>query len=217
MDKTLKITGFGKLFVRPDTTIIKIDLTNKDASYEIVLKKANDNLKIIKENLLNLNIKENQIKTSYFKVDIDNESYRGNEGNYQTRFVGYKSYQTIKVTFKNNNKLLGDILYILSKTSLNPTFSIEYIIKNQDRIKNKLLTNAIFDANKKANEIAKNLNIEINEIVNVDYSFSDQNFSLPLMENQCLKAVSTKENYNFDLNPDDIEVEENITIIFSIK
>lgn len=37
------------------------------------------------------------------------------------------------------------------------------------------------------------------------------------MENQCLKAVSTKENYNFDLNPDDIEVEENITIIFSIK
>ena len=114
-------------------------------------------------------------------------------------------------------KKLGDILYILSKTSLNPTFSIEYIIKNQDRIKNKLLTNAIFDANKKANEIAKNLNIEINEIVNVDYSFSDQNFSLPLMENQCLKAVSTKENYNFDLNPDDIEVEENITIIFSIK
>ena len=177
MDKTLKITGFGKLFVRPDTTIIKIDLTNKDASYEIVLKKANDNLKIIKENLLNLNIKENQIKTSYFKVDID-----------------------------NNNKLLGDILYILSKTSLNPTFSIEYIIKNQDRIKNKLLTNAIFDANKKANEIAKNLNIEINEIVNVDYSFSDQNFSLPLMENQYLKAVSTKENYNFDLNPDDIVI-----------
>lgn len=217
MDKTLKITGFGKLFVRPDTTIIKIDLTNKDASYEIVLKKANDNLKIIKENLLNLNIKENQIKTSYFKVDIDNESYRDNEGNYQTRFIGYKSYQTIKVTFKNNNKLLGDILYILSNTSLNPTFSIEYIIKNQDRIKNKLLTNAIFDANKKANEIAKNLNIEINEIVNVDYSFSNQNFSLPLMENQCLKAVSTKENYNFDLNPDDIEVEENITIIFSIK
>lgn len=217
MDKTLKITGFGKLFVRPDTTIIKIELTNKDASYEIVLKKANDNLKIIKENLLNLNIKANQIKTSYFKVDIDNESYRDNKGNYQTRFVGYKSYQTIKVTFKNNNKLLGDILYILSKTSLNPTFSIEYIIKNQDRIKNKLLTNAIFDANKKANEIAKNLNIEINEIVNVDYSFSDQNFSLPLMENQCLKAVSTKENYNFDLNPDDIEVEENITIIFSIK
>ena len=84
-------------------------------------------------------------------------------------------------------------------------------------IKNKLLTNAIFDANKKANEIAKNLNIEINEIVNVDYSFSDQNFSLSLMENQCLKAVSTKENYNFDLNPDDIEVEEKITIIFSIK
>lgn len=217
MDKTLKITGFGKLFVRPDTTIIKIDLINKDTSYENILKKTNENFKIIKENLLNLNIKENQIKTSYFKVDIDNESYRDNEGNYKTRFIGYKSYQTIKVTFKNNKKLLGDILYILSKTSLNPTFSIEYIIKNQDRIKNKLLTNAIFDANKKANEIAKNLNIEINEIVNVDYSFSDQNFSLSLMENQCLKAVSTKENYNFDLNPDDIEVEEKITIIFSIK
>lgn len=64
MDKTLKITGFGKLFVRPDTTIIKIDLTNKDTSYENILKKTNENFKIIKENLLNLNIKENQIKTS---------------------------------------------------------------------------------------------------------------------------------------------------------
>ena len=217
MDKTLKITGFGKLFIKPDTTIIRINLTNKDTSYENILKKTNENFKIIKENLLNLNIKENQIKTSYFKVDIDNESYRDNDGNYRTRFIGYKSSQSIKITFKNNNKLLGDILYILSKTSLNPIFSVEYIIKNQDKIKNKLLTNAISDANKKANEIAKNLNIEINEIVNVDYSFSNQNFSLPLMENQCLKAVSTKENYNFDLNPDDIEVEEKITIIFSIK
>ena len=78
----------------------------------------------------------------------------------------------MKIEFEANNKMLGRVLYTLSKSTSYPSFSISYTVSNPEKYKNKLLENAINNSKEKAIVLANASGVKLGNILSIDYSWT---------------------------------------------
>ena len=66
MDKTIKITGKGKVSVKPD--IIRLNMTMEESykEYEVTLSQSSETTKMLKELFVSLGFKKDDLKTQWY-------------------------------------------------------------------------------------------------------------------------------------------------------
>ena len=112
----------------------------------------------------------------------------------------------MKLEFEKDNRLLGKLLYAFAHSSVTPKLSLDYTISDLDCVKNELL--------KKAEIIAQTSGVKLWEIVNVDYSWEESSFSertVSTYEIRCCEG-----DYSLNIENDDIDMEEAVTVVWSI-
>ena len=137
---------------------------------------------------------------------------------YKRRFDGYKYTHVLKVEFDSDNKRLGKILYALANCSLNPEFRIGYTVKDPEAVKNELLGKAVQDAVAKAGVLAGAAGLKLGEIQSMDYSWGRVDFEVYPMD-KCLAEPMRADggsSYDLDIEPDDIEVQDTVTVVWEI-
>lgn len=220
MEKTIRVTGIGKVSIKPNITIINLDFSNVLPTYEDALKASTIDVSAVKDAIAKAGIDRESLKTTNFSVDAHYESYRDEKGNYKSKFDGYEYHQSLRFKFDIDNKVLGRVLYQLSTINVEPRFRISYGVKNAEDARNELLGNAITDAKKKAEIISKAASVELGEILDINYSWLDIEFNSRSYELQpevmMCKSISDA-GYDIDIEPDDIEKSDNVTLVFKIK
>ena len=68
--------------------------------------------------LKKLGFQRKDLKTVYFNVDTEYESYQDRDKSWKRRFEGYKYIHHMKIEFASDNKKLGQVLYALAHSSL---------------------------------------------------------------------------------------------------
>ena len=222
-ERTIRVTGTGKVSIKPDIAIINLRFDNLLPTYELALKSSADDVAVVKDALEKAGIERESLKTTNFDIDTHYHSIKDEHGNYKSVFDGYKYNQSLRFQFDVDNKLLGSILYQLSKLNINVEFNLKYGVKDSEKAKNMLLCDAIQDAMKKASIIAKAANVELNEIVDINYSWVDFEFhtrSYDIEDGElckCCAAPAPGSRYDIDIEPEDIDRSDNVTIVYSIK
>lgn len=127
----------------------------------------------------------------------------------------------MKVEFPADNKRLGKVLYALGHCAVRPEFQIEYTVANLEQCKNELLEEAIRDSKIKAEVLTKAAGVILGNIVTIDYSWAEIDFvSRPMdrmmMEDCCIGACADDEAYDIDINPDDINVSDHVTVVWEL-
>ena len=145
----IRVTGTGRLKVKPDTTRLVMTLSGTYKDYEDAMKHSADDTEDVKKSIMKFGIGKEDIKTVTFSVDASYENYN-KKGEYDRHFVGYEYNHVLKVEFANNNELLGKILYALAHSDTDPEISIRYTVKDPELEKTKLLGDALRDAERKA-------------------------------------------------------------------
>lgn len=168
-----------------------------------------------------LGFQRKDLKTVYFNVDTDYESYQGRDKSWKRRFKGYKYNHRMKIEFESNNKRLGQVLYALAHSSLKPEFSIEYTVADVEKCKNKLLCKAIEDSIQKAQVLITSANVKLGQIQSIDYSWGEIDFvTRPLNEMKLMECpdcdMSAPRFYDIDIEADDINVTDTATVIWEI-
>lgn len=222
MEKTIKVKGTGMISVKPDLTIIKLDFSNICPTYEEALKASATDCNIVKKALEKVGIDKEELKTTSFDVDTHYKSYYDENKNYKSVLDGYEYNQSLKFEFPIDNKMLGRVLFQLSKLSVKPTFKIYYSVKDTEAAKNELLANAIIDAKKKALVISKAAGVTLDEIVDINYSwvdvlFDSSPYGLVTRTDYCSSSNRSKESYDIDVTPEDIVKRDNVTLVYKIK
>ena len=221
MEKTIKVTGKGHLAVKPDQILLKLQLTEVEETYEKAIQTSAINVNEVKDILEKIGFDRKELRTSFFNVDSEYESYRDDRGNYKSEFVGYRYKQDLNYKFDIDNKLLGKVLYALSKSNCNAKINIVYTIKDTEKAKNDLLKNAIEDSKMKALILTESAGVSLGEIINIDYSWNTIEFySNPFGSRDLImydKCCSSEGSIDVDIEPEDINVNDNVTIIWSIK
>ena len=122
----IRVTGTGRLKVKPDTTRLVMTLSGTYKDYEDAMKHSADDTEDVKKSIMKFGIGKEDIKTVTFSVDASYENYN-KKGEYDRHFVGYEYNHVLKVEFANNNELLGKILYALAHSDTDPEIkSIDY-------------------------------------------------------------------------------------------
>lgn len=220
MDKTLKITGKGKASVKPD--IIRLNMTMEESykEYEVTLSQSSETTKILKELFVSLGFKKDDLKTRSFDIDTKYESYKAKDQSWKKKLVGYTYTHRMLIEFNADNKKLGEILYALAHSVIAPEISIEYTVSDPEKHKDELLKNAIEDSKHKAEVLANAADIELGDIVSIDYSWGEINFvSEPIQNFAFASAEKTMAStgYDIDIEADDIDVTDTVTVIWNMK
>lgn len=217
--RTIKVTGKGQIKVHPDTTRIRITIEGLYKEYSDTLRHSAEDTEHLKELLATQGFEHSDLKTLSFDVNSKYESYKYRD-TYRSRLVGYEYSHTMKVEFPSDNERLGRILYALSKCDLHPEFRFSYIAGDPEAAKNELLGKAVKDARDKATVLTAAAGVQLAAIQTMDYSWGEIDFEVRPMEE--MRAFACEDAapvgaYNLDIEPDDIEMSDTVTVIWEIQ
>lgn len=219
MERTIRVTGKGRLSVRPDTTRLILIMEGLQCSYDMALEQSAAMTEELKKLFVGFGFQKDDLKTLAFHVSAEYESYQDRDKSWKKRFEGYKYIHRMKVEFPADNKRLGQILYALGHAAVRPEIQIEYSVAEPEKCKNELLADAVADSMKKADVLTKAAGVTLGDIVNIDYSWAELEFvSHPMnsmmLEECCMKRC--EDSYDIDINPDDIDVTDSVTVVWEL-
>lgn len=139
MDKVIKVTGKGKVSVRPDLIRIRIEIEGTENDYEKAVKASTDATSEVKESLVKLGFDPADVKTLNYSIQTTYESFQTRDRSWRRRFVGYKYNHKLKLEFAVDSEKLGQVLYAIAHCNTKPEFSIEYTVANPEAAKDALL------------------------------------------------------------------------------
>lgn len=221
MEKTIRVTGTGRILVKPDTIRLHINIKATCKEYNTTLETSTKLTESLKDVIEKLGFNRKDLKTLYYNVDTVYESYQDRNKNWKERFEGYKFKHCTKLEFKSDNELLGKVLYALAHCSAKPKIRLEYTISNPEEAKNALLGKAVKDSKEKATVLSEAAGVVLGDIQTIDYSWGEIDFTIrPMNEvlTKCIGSDSYEEStgYNMDIEADDIDVTDTVTVVWSI-
>ncbi len=222
MERTIKVTGKGKLSVRPDTIRLLITQTDICKAYEEAVKASAEKKRALNEILSKLGFETAELKTLYFNVDTERESYQAKDHSWKSRLLGYKFVHRMKLEFPADNARLGKVLYALAHCPGMPEFSIRHTVADPEAVKNTLLSKAVADSKEKAGVLASAAGVTLGAIQLIDYSWGEVEFvsqpmnSMRFMEESSMLMKAEADSYDIDIEADDIEVEDTVTVVWEI-
>jgi len=219
--KTIRVTGKGQIKVHPDMTRITMTLEGIYPEYAETLRRSSEDTEQLRDTLEPFGFERTALKTLRFDIDTEFESYKERD-TWKQRFIGYKFQHVLKVEFDSDNEKFGRILYALAHCQLHPEFRISYFVKDPEASKNELLGRAVSDAREKAKVLTTSAGVSLKEIQSIDYSWGEINFEYhpmnrELLMEDCMCAPSEAGgSYDVNMEPDDIEVSDTVTVIWEI-
>lgn len=96
MERIIRVTGRGKIAVKPDTIRLNIILEDQRETYEETLKQSTIQTEALKDCFENLDFDRSDLKTAYFNVDTEYESYQDKSKNWKQRFMGYHISRSLR-------------------------------------------------------------------------------------------------------------------------
>ena len=219
--KTIRVTGKGQIKVHPDVTRLTLTLEGLEREYGKAVKRSSEDTEALKALLEPFGFERKNTKTLSFSVDPEYESYQEKQV-WKQRLTGYRFRHVLKLEFDSDNEKLGKILYALANAkAVAPEFRISYTVKDPEASKNALLAAAVKDSAAKAKVLAKAAGAKLGELQSIDYSWGEIDFEVrPMnrMESKMMVAGAAADygSYDMDIEPDDIEVTDTVTLVWEI-
>ena len=217
--RTIRVTGKGQIKLKPDMTRIYMNLNGLYKDYAETMKRSSEDTEKLKELLEGYGFSRQDLKTLSFDVNSEYEGYQ-EDGVYKQRFAGYRYMHELKVEFDSDNELLGRILYGLANCNLNPELRLGYTVRDKESAKNELLGKAVADAKEKAQVLTAAAGVQLKDIRKIDYSWGEVDFEVRPMRNMVAMKMpmGTDEacGYSMDIEPDDIQVSDTVTVVWEI-
>ena len=220
MERTIRVTGKGNISVKPDTIRLRISMEDTFREYDDALRHSTDSAELLKGMFEGLGYDRKALKTVLFNINTEYESYQDRDKSWKRRFKGYKYTHRMKIEFPADNQKLGKMLYALAHCPVEPEFSIEYTVADPEASKNELLGKAVKDSMQKASVLAEASGVKLDKILTIDYSWGEIDFvSRPLQEMSlrcCAEDACSPASYDMDIEPDDIDITDTVTVVWNI-
>ncbi len=175
----LSVDGSGTASGTPDQAIVSIGVSNHAANAAEAQSSNAARSAAIQSALLQLGIPENCIQTRNYFFHPTYSNIR----NQENEITGYNVDNTIVVII-NDVKMVGSVIDTSLGKGANRVHSLDFSIRNTNKLRKEALQNAIRDARDKADVIASGLGKRIAGIQNVSESVNSiqpRNFNMLMM------------------------------------
>ncbi|MCC3399637.1 DUF541 domain-containing protein [Clostridiales bacterium AHG0011] len=220
----IRVTGKGQISVPPDRIRLLFELEECKDTYREAIKASKESVDELRKIFEKLGFDVKELKTTNFEINSVFETEKVKKDEYKQVFKGYKYSHVLKIEFDLDHDLLGKILDNVSRCECHPEFDISYTIKDKEAVKNKLLEKAVKDSRVKAEVLAKAAEMNLDELVSIDYSWGEIELtSSPygkLLDG--LRCNDSEEDYYLDdapmqLEQDDNKASDTVTVVWKLK
>lgn len=217
--RTITIKGKGKAIRNPDLVICRISATTLEEQYDdsvVAMNKLVDDIKIsLKENGFN----DGDLKTVSF--DINQRYGHVKKGiinkEYQQKFLGFLIEHELKLEFDLDNVKITNLVNCLKKFSDNIEFRLVFSVKDKEGMKKDVLINATENARFNAEILAEASSVKLGKLIKIDYGWVDVNFESDTnLYNNMLSHSDTVDYSMMNINPEEIEISDNVTFIWEL-
>ncbi len=216
MIKTVKTEGTGSLSLKPDLIRLNMTISGVRPEYDAVMQMSAEQSGALSGCFRGIGFGDEDIKTRNFSISTEYESRRNSDGNYDRVFVGYSFRQELWIEFDADNAMLGRVLTALSKCPAVPEFRIEYTLRDRESASLELLDNAVADARRKAERLAKAAGMKgIMKAQDVIASGCEPDMVVRPFGNMML-AKCAAESASPDITPEDINIIDTVTVVWQI-
>jgi len=220
--RTIKVTGRGKLSVKPDTVRLIITQTERDKTYDDAIKASARQKKTLTDAIAGQGFMREDLKTLSFGVHAEYEGYEARDKSWKQRLVGYRYTHRMKLEFPIASGKLGSVLSALMECKGEPEFTIQYTLSDPEAAKNELLAKAVADSRTKAAVLTGAAGVSLGEIHFIDYSWAEVEFvTTPVNDIRPMRCESVgfakSAPISPDIEPNDIEVTDTVTVVWEIK
>lgn len=217
--RLMTVTGVGKAELDADMIVISIDVETTDKDYSEATKHQKEKIAELTAALVWVGFEEKQLTTASYGVDTRYENVQTGTGVWKKDFVGYCCSQNLNLKFPHDGaKLSKAITAITSCQKANPSFTVNFTVKDKDKAADKLLEAAIKDAVRKAKVMSKAASLAMGEIQEISYNPQETDFVSPTRFNAhkalCRGADSGDEAVG--INPEKIKSSLNVTLTWEI-
>ncbi len=215
--RTIRVTGKGQIKLKPDMMRITMTLAGLCPEYADTLQLSSQDTECIKTILEEFGIERSEVKTLNYEINPENERYEERKI-YKYRLVGYRYEHILKVEFDSDNERLGRILYALAHCPVDPRLDLRYTVKDKEAAKNALLGKAVADAKEKAAVLSQAAGVGLGDIQSIDYSWGEISFETRPMGRawEPIMATEASPTYAIDIEPEDIDVSDTVTVVWEI-
>ena len=210
----LQINKTSKIKVKPDLIQIHITINKYNSDYSSIFEDSTSSFNNLKEELVKLNIKKNNIKSDNISIRPKFEANNGYDVD-KSKIKGYELNHQITVSIKNDNKLLFEIFNVLTKLYIS-SFYLTYSLKDENKYKNSCLKNAINQCKDKAKDIADNMNMKVEDIISLDVVDNFVSY-LNFEQSQARAIMCTSDDVTTNYNFKEIEVSSTACMKFLLK
>lgn len=216
MERTITVRGTGKVSLKPDLIVIQMELVSRDPNYEKTMTLAATTVAQLQKAIVKAGFKREDLKTSDLTIDTENEHYRDENHEYKTRFVGYVCKQNMKLEFELDTKRLSHLIVQIGDSAVEPKLSIRFTVKDRDVVEDQLLMSAAESAKKRAALLVKGAGAELGELLTIDYSWNELRLHSPTLIQYEEKVSLFAEESMPEIEPDDINVSDSATFVWSL-
>jgi len=158
-ENTISITGEAEQFVAPDTASISFSMTRKSKNLSEATDSVNQRISQLISSLKEDGVKESDIKTTGYNV---NPQYVYTDR--QRQFDGYRVTQSIQVKIRDLDNV-NTVVTKIGQLEVDNVSGLSFFIDDDEKIQEDLREDAIKDAKKKAGKLAKDLGVNLDNIV----------------------------------------------------
>ena len=215
MERTIQVIGKANLNFKPEITIINLEFERKFKKYEEAVAASALDLTSTREALTKIGFSKEVLKTSYFSIK-PNFEYVSENGIRKNKQIGYKYEQILTFSYKFSNELLSKVIITLTTLETNPKINISYALENIKKAKDLVTEECVKNAIETANVLANAANVELCEILEIKSSVDESDFyDNNLCRSIDVGCVSTE--FNLDMDPCDLNIKDEVKLIFKIK
>ena len=226
--RTISVTGEGKVSARPDTIELKLDMTDVCKEYAEALEESARRTQALRECMEAAGLNGDDLRTVnfYVRAEYDTEYVTERENLLKKKMKteqvlkGYRFSHSLKISFPVDNELLGRVLGELSRSKTGTRFDFNFTVKDPAPLRAALLDDAARVCRANAQTLATASGAELGEVIDINYSWGRLDiYSHPvkLERSRCVAKMAPDEAYSIDVNPENIELEESVTITWALK
>ena len=208
MERTIRVTGRGKINVKPDTIELNIFVSKVYPEYAEAMEASAEMTEVLKAAAERAGFDPRDLKTTGFSINMNYEGVYDEKGNWKNKFDA-------------DNVKLGKMLWELSDCGADAEISINHTVKDPEPIRNELLAKAVKDSHTKAEVLAAASGVSLGDIISVDYSWGEMQIYNRTVDNLTFgsnsKISMTEESFDMDIEADDIHIRDTVTVIWEIR
>lgn len=221
MERTIRVTGRGKMNVKPDTIELNIFVSKVYPEYAEAMEASAEMTEVLKAAAERAGFDPRDLKTTGFSINMNYEGVYDEKGNWKNKFAGYRYDHNLALRFDADNVKLGKMLWELSDCGADAEISINHTVKDPEPVRNELLAKAVKDSHTKAEVLAAASGVSLGDIISVDYSWGEMQIYNRTVDNLTFgsnsKISMTEESFDMDIEADDIHIRDTVTVIWEIR